>query len=275
MRLIEKFIKGKVDEHQCEDSYYINDYFACVIDGSTRQTNYLYDDNLTPGKLASILIKNAVSQLNFKSSLEEAVQFLTDTLYDYYQQRGNILDCAANKLICAAASVVLYSDFYSEIWMIGDCQCYVSGKSYNNYNNIDRLAARIRSIYLSMELEKGVSLEDLLVHDSGREYILPILKNQVLFQNKTEHHKLSYSSIDGFPVDMARIKKVHVKRGSQIVLASDGYPRIFKTLDRTERYLRYILEKDPLIMRLYMSTKGLYQRCQSYDDRAYLSFQID
>lgn len=58
-------------------------------------------------------------------------------------------------------------------------------------------------------------------------------------------------------------------------MASDGYPDLCETLRESEEKLKILLEKDPLMISIYKSTKGLQKGNTSFDDRAYISFDID
>lgn len=120
-----------------------------------------------------------------------------------------------------------------------------------------------------------MSLEELVACDPGRMFILPFLKRQAWLQNrKVEDSRYAYAVFDGFPVPIELVKCFSVAEESEIVLASDGYPKLFFTLDETEAYLHRILEKDPMCMYLHPETKGVRPGNCSYDDRAYLRLCI-
>jgi glycerophosphoryl diester phosphodiesterase len=65
-----------------------------------------------------------------------------------------------------------------------------------------------------------------------------------------------------------------MKLGDRIILASDGYPELFDTLEETERYLFQMLTKDPLCIHELRGTKGVRPGNQSFDDRSYISFRV-
>jgi len=62
--------------------------------------------------------------------------------------------------------------------------------------------------------------------------------------------------------------------GESLILASDGYPKLFSTLHESENYLRFILKEDPLCYKLYKSTKGLKKGAVSFDDRAFIKARL-
>ncbi len=60
---------------------------------------------------------------------------------------------------------------------------------------------------------------------------------------------------------------------AEIVLASDGYPKLKSTLKESEEELAKIIEIDPLCYKTYFSTKGLKKGNFSFDDRTYIRFK--
>jgi len=158
--------------------------------------------------------------------------------------------------------------------MIGDCQCMVDNKLHLNNKLIDRLLSETRAFYIVKELINGKTIEDLRKFDTGREYILPLLKSQLYFQNNRFDSEYSYCVIDGFKINISQVKVIDTHNAKNIVLASDGYPKLFNNLNETEKYLNYVIEKDPLCYNLYKSTKGKGINMVSYDDRAYLRLEL-
>ena len=69
-----------------------------------------------------------------------------------------------------------------------------------------------------------------------------------------------------------RIDIYDIPAGTEIILASDGYPYLENTLEASESKLKYILENDPLCYTLYKSTKGIQKGNVSFDDRSYVRF---
>ena len=65
---------------------------------------------------------------------------------------------------------------------------------------------------------------------------------------------------------------VDVPEFSEMVLASDGYPKLFGTLEESEHYLQKVLAEDPLCISLNKQTKGLMVGNNSYDDRTFVRF---
>ena len=105
--------------------------------------------------------------------------------------------------------------------------------------------------------------------------IYPFLQKQALLQNcPIEGQRFAFPVFDGFPIQMKQVNVFPVGNADEIILSSDGYPHLYSTLHESECYLADILEKDPLCMRLYKSTKGVKKGNCSFDDRAYLKIKL-
>jgi hypothetical protein len=101
--------------------------------------------------------------------------------------------------------------------------------------------------------------------------ILPLLRLQALLRNRPRGAALTHAGIDGRPVPPGLIEEWTLAADeNSVVLASDGYPRLFMTLGETEEYLMRDLAHDPLRIGQHKTTKGLLPGNVSYDDRAFL-----
>ena len=86
--------------------------------------------------------------------------------------------------------------------------------------------------------------------------------------------EFGYDVINGGDICTDNIVIYHVKPGDRIILASDGYPALFDTLEETEKYLFNLLDKDPLCIHELRGTKRVINGNQSFDDRSYISFYV-
>ena len=139
---------------------------------------------------------------------------------------------------------------------------------------VDRIFSKVRSYVNRTELLKGKTVAELQEKDIGREYILPLLRKQVIWQNSKVDSLYTYPVLDGFPVSLSKVRVISVPKYSQVVLASDGYPVLYDDLQETEKALFDILERDPLCIEEYLSTKRVARLNDSFDDRAYLRLQL-
>ena len=156
------------------------------------------------------------------------------------------------------ASAVIFSRLNRQIWMIGDCQCMVNGVYYDNYKPDEEGIAKKRVDLI----RQGYSA------NSARQMIVP-----ELIKSMTEGQNKYYSVIDGFNIFMPGIKKI--KASGEIIMASDGYPFLKRTLADSEKLLQTHLHNDPQNINEYIATKGLVDGNVSFDDRSYIRFYTD
>lgn len=273
MYIIEQFIKGKKDG-KCEDDLLITEDFICVIDGVTSKSNFKLD-NMTTGRLAANLIKECVRDFRTDISCKQAIESLTETIHHFYIDVG-ILDVAERETTeRLAACAIIFSKYREELWVIGDCQYMLDGHHYENPKVVDDITSEARALFVASEIKMGKTVEEMLEYDSSREYILPLIKRGAAYQNNKTNNEYSYAVIDGFPVNEQDVKVVSIRETKEIVLASDGYPKLFTTLLETEKYLQHVMETDPLCYKIFKSTKGLVKGNDSFDDRTYVQFQLD
>jgi len=272
MKVIEQNILSKNNiVEDCEDCLVVTDSFACVIDGATSKSERLIN-GITIGKFASDMIKESVCKLRKDVDFKTAIELISNHLNLYYKN-NNLFDIMKNNpWERPTASIALYSKYKNQVWLIGDCHCMIGNVYYSNEKLIDKIIAETRSLYLELEILSGSNIDEFLQYDKGREYVLPLLKKQSLLQNNNRLSEYSYSVIDGFNVNLENVKCIDVNSHS-VVLATDGYPKLFNNLFESEAYLNYILSEDPLLFRLYKSTKGLQVGNISFDDRTYLKIE--
>ncbi len=264
MRILEKFIKGKaLDEKLCEDALFYNEDFIVVADGVTAKDKILFNGE-TGGRAAARLICEAAADFEYDIDVYSATRILTKKVRELCEE--------SKEGGSAAASVIIYSEYRKEIWSIGDCQCIINSEFYPHNKEIDRIVSDMRSLVLEMSRGKGATDEELTRNDPGREFILPVIKNQQIFANTMG--RFSYGVINGASVPAEHIVVHKVKKGDEIVLASDGYPELCITLEESEEKLRKELKINPLCDGEYRSTKGLQKNCTSFDDRTYVRFIV-
>lgn len=268
---VESYIQSKTGNSSlCEDYKYMDENFAAVIDGVSTKTKVRYQGRTT-GQAAALLVAEAIGNLNKEATAFEAALYITNHIKKYYMEHGIYEKVKRYPAQRVAAVSVIYSSYYRQVWLIGDCQCLVDGKVYSNPQKIDEITSEVRSLYLKQEILKGKTMKELLIKDTGREYISELLNNQSLFENNISHDDYCYSVFDGFPIPKENIKVIDVPLDAgYVVLASDGYPYLKDTLKESEEQLEFVLQNDPLCMNIYKSSKGLVSGNVSYDDRTYL-----
>lgn len=256
----------------CEDSVVETEGYVAVIDGATSKSSMRYD-GLKGGKKAMLLACECIRRMPSWFSMRECVRFLTENVWNFYQERGIVelvKKDASARLTC---SIVLYSKCRREVWMIGDCQFRYQGKTYKEEKKGDVLLAGIRADVLKFLMKKGCTIDYLQRNDLGRAWISGALHDQCNFQNSpVSDNPFSFVVLDGFPIDLRRVPvyKLPTVGADSLILASDGYPVLCDTFIETERVLRDILEKDPLCIDMNVATKGVMKGQKSFDDRTYV-----
>jgi len=274
MEIIEKQIVGKrINISECEDEYVINDDFVAVIDGVTSKTELMLN-NCTTGRFAAQTIAASIRCFKPDISMKDAISEMTKSIEKVYIENNLYEQAKENVSNRLAASVIIYSRYFNEIWSIGDCLSMVDGKVYTFSKKIDDIIADARALFIEIELINGKTVDELLTNDSSRNYFFPLLKSSACFENNSIISDYTFSVIDGFEPNEKYTHAIKVSSGGNIILASDGYPKLFGTLEESEKYLSHILKTDPLCYREFKSTKGLVNGNNSFDDRTYVRFRV-
>ena len=264
MVIREKFIMGKHPNTElCEDALFVSDNFIAVLDGVTSKSNRSFN-NMSGGKAAAeaaLSVLRTVPAHTCKNELFEAINNAVAEIYNGSADGS------------AAVCVIAYSKFHKEIWAVGDCQCLINGDLHTHEKLIDRELSEIRAQVIEDALKQGAALDEIAENDIGRQAIMPQLKEQHQFANRADH-PYGYAVLNGGYFDTESIVTYSVNEGDTIIFASDGYPKLFDTLQKSEEYLKHIISTDPLCIRDYKSTKGLQEGYLSFDDRTYIKFTI-
>lgn len=267
---IETSCIGKKSAELCEDAFFAGEHFAAVIDGSTSKASRTYHETMSNGKLASSTVRDVVRTLPFEADLKMTCSLLEKSISELYKKYDadtrDLIEHPENRI---TASVVIYSDFRKEIWMIGDCLCLVDGKLYTNEKPHEAALAEKRSKEIHRLLESGYSIEQLMEDDLGRKVILAGIIESTQGQNTI------FSVVDGFSIPIQLVKVIKVADAKEIILASDGYPIVEPSLEKTEKTLFEIVKNDPLLINLHKATKGLRPGQTSFDDRTYLRMRVE
>ncbi|MGI6243379.1 MAG: hypothetical protein ACOYJK_07595 [Prevotella sp.] len=275
MKIIEQQVIGKHSQEDCEDGIVATSDFVAVIDGSTSKTEQRINPSMKNGRYCMMLISDFIKRMRADLSLHDFCNEITAHIFKAYVSSklvpSNLSILSAqippHERLCASA--IIYSRARRQIWMIGDCQCIIDGRLYDNPKPYeDRLANWRASLFHQCCCDEDNMLDGTtIVHDYARDKILPELIKAMQNQNKT------YAVIDGFPIFDKGIKTIKTDSiQHEIVLASDGYPFLKSTLKASEEALRHQLASDPFNIKTFKATKGLMQGNRSFDDRAYIRF---
>lgn len=272
VKIIESFIKGKKNNKElCEDGLVITENYISIIDGVTSKGNTLWQ-NMTSGVYVKKLLINAINNMSPNLNAEDSILYLNTLIKEEYEKSNMyeyVKEYPEERL---QANLIVFNISKNEIWMWGDCQALINKKLYHKEKKIDKILSEARSLFVDLELKNGKTVEDIIKNDTGRKYILPLLKQSIVYNNTIGEYGCNV--LDGFEIMPKSVMKIKVKENDEIVLASDGYPVLKNSLKESEEKLLEILEKDPLLINIYKSTKGLQKGNISYDDRTYIKFVV-
>lgn len=257
-----------------EDRVFVGSDFIAVVDGTTSKSKRRWRGR-TGGKVAAELVIGTFGSLPARATVSETVAALTSTFRQFHEKHGLRRELKRNPHERLSASFAAFSVGRREIWIVGDCQCLVDGVRFAPRGSVERVLTEVRSLYIETELRSGRTVEDLLRDDTGRGFIQPLLKRQALFQNVEDAGGYGYAVIDGFPVLPGGIFRHKIPPSTrEIVLATDGYPELRRTLAKSEAALRALLARDPLLVHEYKATKGMTRGSESFDDRAFVRCRL-
>ena len=157
-----------------------------------------------------------------------------------------------------------------QIWRVGEANLMVNTQLVGNRARGETIVARARALVIRALLADGASVEELQRVDAGREAIYGVLKALVSLRNRDVGGYMN-AAVDGTPVPAPFLEIVDLPNSEcEVVMTSDGYPTIARTLAETEELLHLRLATDPLMIEEPPATKGWMVGQSSFDDRAFV-----
>ena len=264
MKIIEKFTRSKTgNEKLNEDSFLIGKDFVVVADGTTAKGKSFLGES--DGRIVSRFVCECFK--NISLSLDP-IQILNQINL----MLANELESKNIKSDFSSCSLLVYNDVRKEVFSYGDCMYKIGSKEYAFVKNSDIELAKIRSNVIKESLSNGATIDEIRNKDIGRQAIEESLKENVKYANILGER--GYPVINGKGIVEDYIDLIKVDKGSEIILSTDGYPKLLSTLNKTEKLLARIIEKDPLCIDDYLSTKGVMNGNESFDDRTYIRLKV-
>lgn len=270
MQIIEQALIPKNPTKKSEDGIVVSDDFIAVIDGSTsKSTRRCYKSfnifGRSNGEIAMRLVSSYIRRMP-KTTTCHQFCIGTTRLFRQHYKSSLLPHLAAHPEDRMAASAVVFSRLRREIWMIGDCKCLVGDEYFDNPKPYEQKLAEQRAEIIKSSPEPW---DHYLSDDTARAAIIPLMLETMKQQN------VSYSVIDGFPIPEQHVRIITLDfQPWEIVLASDGYPRLCPTLAESEAKLSEQKANDPLNIGLFKATKAFAEGNNSFDDRAYIRFKV-
>lgn len=281
MQIIEQNLVAKNPKKNSEDGIVVTADFIAVIDGSTSKSHYrhslrsplqallAHSFKSENGRYAMQLTTHYIRRMPKTTTCEQFLTGVTAYIRKHYK-KSMLPRLAAHPEDRLTCSAVVFSRLNREIWMVGDCQCLVNGELIENPKPAEAELAAMRAQEVKRLLAEGHTVEELRRNDIARPVIIPHMLETMKQQNVT------YSVIDGFSIDRKHVRQIPLDfRPWEIVLASDGYPVLLPTLEKSEAALQHQRATDPLnIGPDFQATKAFHPDFNSFDDRAYIRFRI-
>lgn len=263
MKVMETYLQGKYKNGMgCEDGYLINDRFVVVVDGATSKGEYLWDGRRS-GEYAKDLILEKMKTMKGDVECNSCFEMLHEVLKTQFVINKDIPISEELR-----ASLLVYSDYYHEIWCLGDCNYMVNDNLYDNGKKVDTVIAEVRSLLIRSLLAEGRTEEELMEEDISRRWVMPLIERQYYLENAD--CEFGYPELNSTSLNFGMIKRLKVKSGDRIILATDGYPVLKPTLMESEEERERLLREDPLCYKEYKTTKGFQTDMVGYDDRCYV-----
>ncbi len=266
--IVERFVRSKAGGNDGgDDGILVLEDAVLLADGTSARGDRRVEGR-SPGRFAVDTITQALGRrLGAEADLRAVADRLTERL-------GRSLEAVgATDETRAAYVLVAYVAPRQEIWRVGDARFLIDGRGHPPEMPVDAVAAAARALLLRCHLMAGAALEDLMIEDPGRAMIAPLLDLQHVLRNLDVED--GYGAIDGRPVPERFLEVVPVPAATrEIVLASDGYPVLKRSLAASEAALSELLADDPLCMERFPQTKGLQPGQVSFDDRSYVRLRL-
>jgi len=245
---VDIFTKGKVQDKN-KDFFGHNESTFVLADGSTDKSGNTYSGK-TGGEIASRVIVETC--LSCKLTGSKLVSVLNESLKNVYKNLG-IYDRAQKDPVYRFSSTLVFagiSDKRLNVTVVGDSGFRLNGRnSYCFPKTIDLLTSNARADYIT----KTGDIEN------SREFILPLLKKQLEYQNNA-NHVLGYGSIDGIFTPKQFIKEYSFDMGKikTVEIFSDGYSSVplQVSIKDWERKYKEVEKEDPYKYLKYKSTKN-------------------
>lgn len=255
----------------CGDIVVDSEHYIAIIDGEIPKGEQLWNHmrgDLFVSKILSEAIQNLPPTIDAKSAIEK----INDVVRNQYEINGVDYDkLALDEQL--QASVLIYNVARREIWSFGTCMLRINQKSYHILNKGETILSDLRAFCIETAKLKKLEIPHEDTCEYGYEKIMPFLKELPLFANSS--HSFGYDVINGGNIFKERVKVYAVQPGDHVIMASDGYPKLFDTLKETEEYLQAALREDPNCIGKLRRTKGISKNAVSYDDRSIISFTVE
>ncbi|QQK07720.1 protein phosphatase 2C domain-containing protein [Miniphocaeibacter halophilus] len=206
-----------------EDTYFVSNDFAFVIDGASAITNK-DNSNYIVHSFVNNFKKNLSKELfNKEISIVKALELaLENTLNSKLKDEYTFND------VSAAISIVRFIDDYCEVYTLGDCSVLLeldnTIKTFKS-KDIELLDKKVIDKMKNISIKENISILESRKHD----IVINHLKNNRLLKNKENGYWILDTTGIGIKNGFyTRIEKDEVKG---FLICSDGFSQVYDTLN--------------------------------------------
>lgn len=264
MQIIEKFTASKTGKDELnEDVLLITNNSVTVLDGASRWDGARIG-GMASGRWAAQTGAEGIRQMDPALDARAAFRFLTAHFQSALEKAG-----WKKGEPRPSAAVLHYSKTRREIWRVADSPFMVD--DIENRRDIPTIAplTEFRRLACEIALASGATMGDIIQNDPATPcWNQMILKSDAVENN--ENNPFGFGMLNGAPIPEKFIEVHPVPGANEIVLASDGFIRLFNTLSMTEMLLKSVQSRDPAMLREYPQVKGVKPGNEAFDDRTYV-----
>lgn len=260
---VEQFSCGKSVSGYTEDRVVLSDHHFGILDGSRGPAVSGPDVITALLDAAKAFIETMPSDI----TLPVLAEALTALAADHKKAAGlKDFRTTGGFVFC------LFSHHHKEIWRIGDCKFRNAGKENAVFWQTEEICAKARALKINALLQDGHDADAIMARPDYDHLIDDLLLDEARFLNRQDN-AFSFGAINGQGVPDVYGERFPARSG-RLVITSDGYPRVFDTLDECEQELSRLLVSDPLCIAENLQCKGLGPARHSFDDRSLIAADL-
>lgn len=257
------------DERGNHDAVVINDSYVAVFD-ALQARGWRAWNKRPAGVFARDIMVSTLEGLPGDAEAQDVIRALQEVLQA--EAKSCIEEMSDDQIYAYPQSrALIYSIAKHEIWRLGDSPFCINGKlNYQRSEGYEK-AAEKRAEVMERFLANPLSdMKDLINTDYGRSSAMDI----IIEEEKRVDGVLTLSGRPDVDIDalLDNVEIFDVEPGAEVILASDGYPKVLPTLEESEQWLADERARDPLFVRDYKALQGAKDEEAGYDDRSYVRF---
>ena len=259
------------DERGNHDGIVIDDKFLAVID-AYQARGYRGWHNKPAGIFAKNLICQALVEQPADAEAADVVRALEELLLE---QTASAIEQMQDKQVYAypMTRLLIYSAAKKQIWRLGDSPFVVDGElNFNRSEALQQAALKRAEVAEKFLANDRTDLKDMVNNDYGRT---SIMEDIVAEERRVDGVEcLSGNPETDMDTLLSNVEVFQLEDGQEVILASDGYPRLLGTIEDSEEWLAEERKRDPLFVRDYKALRTAKDEEAGYDDRSYVRFVV-